>query len=168
MSMSRPLNKGTYASRKKYFPSYQRTLSGYFLCAILLGTGHMLRTAYKSEKKVSSSWLAVSHDQPQTQHDDNANHITNPPRQKRNYSQIQFWRYDVAAPKVQHSKLHFLSSIPDYHRVTSAFDKTADANVTKALDIYASDVNNTFPNKHHLAEINPSIAKLPQSVLSDE
>lgn len=168
MRMGRPLNKGKYASRKKCVPSFRRIFPGFFVCAVLLGTGHTLRTAYKYEKMVSSSWVAVSHTQPQTQHDDKENRTTNLPRQKRNYSQIQFWRYDVAAPEIQHSKLHFLSSIPDYHRVTFTFDKTENVNVTKALDLYASDVNNTFPNKHHLAEINPSIAKLPQSVLSDE
>jgi hypothetical protein len=40
--------------------------------------------------------------------------------------------------------------------------------VIDALDQYASNVNNTFPKKHHLAEFNPSIAKLPNSYLTNK
>ncbi len=83
------------------------------------------------------------------------------------YTRKEFWRYDEAAPPIQNSKVHFLSSLPDDLRLTLDAEE-AKINITNAFVQYASNPNNTFPQKYHLAEINPSIARLPQKYLTND
>ena len=89
----------------------------------------------------------------------------------KDYSQKQFWRYDEAAPQIQNSRVHILSSVPRNFRLTlEDIRNEGDPNITiaDALDRYANNTNNVFPQKHHLAEFNPSVAKLPKSYLTND
>mmetsp|Transcript_17951 Transcript_17951/g.20738 ORF Transcript_17951/g.20738 Transcript_17951/m.20738 type:complete len:619 (-) Transcript_17951:145-2001(-) len=95
---------------------------------------------------------------------------------RKNLSQFEFWDYDKAAPVEHYAKTHFLSSIPAEHRLDLKLVANTNGsqtngnnrfNVQQALDTYASDPKNIWPSKLHLFEINPSIAKLPQSYRRD-
>jgi len=84
----------------------------------------------------------------------------------KDYTKTKFWRYDEAAPEIQKSAVHFLSSLTDDFRLTLDHE-VVDRSVKEALDLYKSNKNNTYPHKHHLAEYNPSIAKLPDKYLTN-
>lgn len=96
--------------------------------------------------------------------------VPRPPKKKSTKKKI--WNYDEAAPAIQYAKTHFLSSIPRDHRVTFEYQAESPNNNTnksfsEAFDDYASVRNNTFPHKMHFAEMNPTIAKLPERYLND-
>jgi hypothetical protein len=67
---------------------------------------------------------------------------------------VGFWRFDEAAPKVHHSDTHFLQSIPSAYRLSPS------SNPWNATE-YFSHSENVWPQKVHLFEMNPSIARLP-------
>jgi len=86
----------------------------------------------------------------------------------KDYTQNKFWRFDEAAPAVQKFRTHFLSSLTsDFRFILDTLDE-ANGNVTKALNFYASNENKTYPKHHLWAEMNPSIAKLPDSYLTNQ
>jgi len=90
-----------------------------------------------------------------------------PPEPAKDYARKQFWGYGEAAPRVRRSRVHFLSSFPGNLRLTLDTGD-AETNLTGAFDRYASDPDNVFPQKHHLAEFNPSIARLPRKYLAND
>ena len=84
----------------------------------------------------------------------------------------RFLNFDEAAPSIVRAATHYLSSIPQKHRLSfpATIDSVLELDTEDAVSIfyenirdkYSSDPNNVFPKKLHLYEINPSIAVLPK------
>ncbi len=90
-----------------------------------------------------------------------------------NTTERKFWRFDEAGPSISRARTHYLSSIPQEHRLilsTALKSKTRNFDTEDAVsafyktirETYATDPNNVFPKKLHLYEINPSITVLPK------
>ena len=66
----------------------------------------------------------------------------------------KYWRYDEAAPPVRYATTQILDSFPLEHRISSQG--------LQNLTAYLQNPNNTYPNKMHWFEFNPSITILPE------
>mmetsp|Transcript_2843 Transcript_2843/g.7807 ORF Transcript_2843/g.7807 Transcript_2843/m.7807 type:complete len:584 (+) Transcript_2843:123-1874(+) len=86
-----------------------------------------------------------------------------------NSTVVKYWDYDALTTNPRHARTHFLSSIQPEHRLGLEVPTatTSDWNVSEALDRYVANPNNTFPQKLHLAETNPSLARLPAAYKKD-
>ena len=79
-----------------------------------------------------------------------------------NTTTTEFLRYDEASPTIDYATTHLLSSIPLKHRVVFNNKASSSTNTSSfELQEYASHHDHVWPQKLHIFELNPSIAKFP-------
>ena len=161
------------------------TMKKKMLTAVFLGCGLLYAIiAYYiiTEQNKEPQTIGINIEKPQTNRQRNTKSVTRQHQPKnldeqdqdvqRKPKEKKFWRYDDAGPKILRSNTHYLSSIPQKHRLTLSLPADDEkeyvtddliASFYKDIQVtYASNPDNVYPKKLHLYEYNPSITKLPE------
>jgi hypothetical protein len=66
----------------------------------------------------------------------------------------KYWRYDKAAPTIDHAATHYLSSIPEANRIPAS-------EIWGNLSYFFDQDENRYPQRLYLFDFNPSIVQIP-------